>query len=100
MKKLAATLLIGSMASTSLANLHLNPEAELMESLKRGAITIDTKDKIVLSAELVEILKKINYATVNFSRPVLIFKDNKIFINDPDLLQDLITPLGQTVTSM
>ena len=101
MKKSVITsiLLSGFAATTSFAD-HNRIDTQISESIKRGGIEITTSKYLEITPEVAELIKQISNSNHEYKRPVLIFSDSGVFINDTEVLDQVISSAGQTMTSI
>ena len=65
-----------------------------------GSIRLEVKNSVVLDSDAVDIILRISEMKTKVQNPVLVITDESIFINDPEILNDILAIPGMTMTSL
>ena len=77
-----------------------NINEQLMVSIKNGSIGIQTDKPLEISSEVAQIIYQINKADLKFEKPILIFTDEEILLNDSKKLNEVLSVSTATRTSL
>lgn len=69
-------------------------------SLRRGSIEILSIKSLKITPEVAEMIRQINNSNLVFEKPILIFSDDDIYINDSTALTDVLAVTKATMTSL
>jgi hypothetical protein len=69
-------------------------------SLSRGSIEILSTKSLKVTPEIAEIIRQINNSNQVFDKPILIFSDDEILVNDSKALTEVLSATKATMTSL
>jgi hypothetical protein len=73
---------------------------EVSVALTSGAIIMITTKPLNITPEIEEMIKQINSSKMVFEKPILIFSDDEIIVNDAKGLSETLGKSHPTVTSL
>jgi hypothetical protein len=76
-----------------------NFNEQLMASINNGSVEIRTDRPLQISPEIAEMMKQINNADLQFEKPLLVFTDEEILLNDSKKLNEVLSVSSATITS-
>lgn len=97
---LLSTIITSCLSVSAISSDLSSAQEEVSVALNSGAIVTNTTRPLSITSEVEEMIKQINASKMVFEKPILIFSDDEIIINDAKGLSETLGKSHATVTSL
>ena len=99
-KPFISTIILSCLTFTVCASEMKSFDEQLVTSINNGSIEVRTHKMLQITPEIAEMIRQINNADMKFDKPILIFSDDEIILNDSKKLNEVLAKTHDTITSM